>query len=108
MTTPPAPQPSPSASPAPWRRRVLTQLPFAVVIALVAVAAVRIGMYHWRQGAALIGGALLVAAVLRAALSDEQAGLLRIRSRPIDVLSYACFGLLILFVALTITGGPLG
>ncbi|ASR38917.1 hypothetical protein BAY61_03310 [Prauserella marina] len=87
---------------------MLAQLPFAVVVALVAVAAVRIGMYHWRQGAALIGGALLVAAVLRAALSDEQAGLLQIRSRPIDVLSYACFGLLILFVTLTITGGPLG
>ncbi|MBK1789294.1 DUF3017 domain-containing protein [Prauserella cavernicola] len=75
---------------------------------LVAIAAVRIGMYHWRQGAALIGGALLVAAVLRAALSDEQAGLLQIRGRAVDVLSYAGMGLLILFVALTITGGPLG
>ncbi|WP_199435173.1 DUF3017 domain-containing protein [Qaidamihabitans albus] len=75
---------------------------------LVAVAALRIWQYHWRQGAALIGGALLVAAVLRAALPDEQAGLLTIRSRFVDVLSYAGFGLLILFVALTITGGPLG
>ncbi|MFF5991526.1 DUF3017 domain-containing protein [Prauserella flavalba] len=75
---------------------------------LVGVAALRIGMYHWRQGAALIGGALLVAAVLRAALSDEQAGLLRIRGRAVDVLSYAGLGLLILFIALTITGGPLG
>ncbi|WP_116041468.1 DUF3017 domain-containing protein [Amycolatopsis palatopharyngis] len=77
-------------------------------MALVAVAALRIGMYHWRQGAALIGGALLVASVLRAALSDEQAGLLCIRGRSVDILSYAGLGILILFVALTITGGPLG
>jgi asparagine N-glycosylation enzyme membrane subunit Stt3 len=89
-------------------RRVLAHLPFAVVMALVAVAALRIGMYHWRQGAALIGGALLVASVLRAALSDEQAGLLQIRGRSVDVLSYAGLGILILFVALTITGGPFG
>ncbi|NIJ14114.1 multisubunit Na+/H+ antiporter MnhB subunit [Saccharomonospora amisosensis] len=90
------------------RRRLLYHLPFALVLALVGLAAARIAMYHWRQGAALIGGALLVAAVLRAALSDEQAGLLTIRSRVVDVLSYAGLGLLILFVALTITGGPLG
>ncbi|MEU6646264.1 DUF3017 domain-containing protein [Saccharomonospora sp. NPDC046836] len=97
------------ATPRPGRRRqLLTHLPFALVLALVAIAAMRIGMYHWRQGATLIGGALLVAAVLRAALSDEQAGLLRIRGRAIDVLSYVGLGLLILFVALTITGGPLG
>nr|WP_307832223.1 DUF3017 domain-containing protein [Prauserella cavernicola] len=95
-------------TPRPDRRRLLVHLPFAVVMLLVAIAAVRIGMYHWRQGAALIGGALLVAAVLRAALSDEQAGLLQIRGRAVDVLSYAGMGLLILFVALTITGGPLG
>lgn len=90
------------------RRRLLVHVPFALVLALVALAAVRIGMYHWRQGAVLIGGALLVAAVLRAALSDEQAGLLTIRGRAVDVLSYAGLGLLIMFVALTITGGPLG
>jgi multisubunit Na+/H+ antiporter MnhB subunit len=89
-------------------RSVLAHLPFAVVMALVAVAALRIGMYHWRQGAALIGGALLVASVLRAALSDEQAGLLQIRGRSVDVLSYAGLGILVLFVALTITGGPFG
>lgn len=89
-------------------RRHLRHVPYTAVLLLVAVAASRIAMYHWRQGGALIGGALLLAAVLRAALSDEQAGLLTIRSRVVDVLSYTLLGLLILFVALTITGGPLG
>ncbi|SFQ23700.1 Protein of unknown function [Amycolatopsis arida] len=90
------------------RHPALTHLPFALVLVLVAIAAVRIGQYHWRQGTALIGGALLVAAVLRAALSDEQAGLLAIRGRAVDVLSYVGLGVLILFVALTISGGLLG
>ncbi|GAB3501099.1 DUF3017 domain-containing protein [Amycolatopsis cihanbeyliensis] len=90
------------------RHPLLVHLPFGLVMALVAVAASRIWLYHWRQGAALIGGALLVAAVLRVVLSDEQAGLLAIRSRGVDMLSYAGLGALILFVALTISGGPFG
>lgn len=85
------------------RHPLVAHVPFAVVLLLVAIGGLRIGMYHWRQGTALIGGALLVAAVLRALLSDEQSGLLVIRGRPVDVLSYAGLGVLILFVALTIT-----
>ncbi|MBN6036474.1 DUF3017 domain-containing protein [Amycolatopsis sp. 195334CR] len=75
-------------------------------MALVTLAALRIGMYHWRQGAALIGGALLTAAVLRGVLSDARAGLLAIRGKAVDVITYTTFATLILFVALTITRGP--
>ncbi|SDY67892.1 Protein of unknown function [Amycolatopsis xylanica] len=89
------------------KRTRLTQLPFAVVMLIVAVAALRIGQYHWRQGAALIGAALLVGAVLRAVLSDEQAGLLAIRGKAVDFLTYAGLATLMLFVTFTITGGPL-
>ncbi|WP_158881054.1 DUF3017 domain-containing protein [Amycolatopsis anabasis] len=89
------------------RHPLIAHLPFALVLALVAVAGFRIWQYHWRQGAVIVGGALLVAAVLRAVLSDAQAGLLAIRGRPVDVLSYTGLGVLILFVAFTIVGGPL-
>ncbi|WP_113698088.1 DUF3017 domain-containing protein [Amycolatopsis albispora] len=75
-------------------------------MALVALGGLRIGMYHWRQGATLIGGALLTAAVLRGVLSDARAGLLAIRGRAVDVITYTTFSALILFVALTITRGP--
>jgi hypothetical protein len=88
------------------RRPALTQLPFVLVLAIVAVAALRIGQYHWRQGTALIGGALLVAGLLRAVLSDEQAGLLVIRGKAVDCLSYAGLATLILFLSFTIAGGP--
>ncbi|QFU93839.1 hypothetical protein YIM_43525 [Amycolatopsis sp. YIM 10] len=102
MTTVTAPAPPPRRD----RRAWLVHVPFIVVMALVALAALRIGMYHWRQGAALIGGALLTAAVLRGVLSDARAGLLAIRGKAVDVITYTTFAALILFVALTITRGP--
>ncbi len=94
----------------PHRRRhpVLAHLPFAMVLAVVAVGLFRIVLYHWRDGTGLIGVALFLAAALRALLTDEQAGLIMIRSRGVDVLTYAGFGACVIFVALTIEGGPLG
>lgn len=94
--------------PRPDRSALLEQVPFAVVLVLVAVAALRIGQYHWRQGAVIVGGALLVAAVFRAVLPGARAGLLAVRARPVDVVSYAALGLVVLFFAFTITSGPLG
>jgi uncharacterized membrane protein YvlD (DUF360 family) len=87
---------------------VLTHLPFALVIAVTVLGLVRIWEYYWRQGAVLIGGAMLIAAVLRMLLSTEQAGLLALRSRPVDVLLYGGFGVVVVGVAVTITGGLLG
>jgi hypothetical protein len=68
---------------------------------------VRISIYHWREGSAWIALAMLVAAALRAVLRPERVGLLAIRSRPIDTLVYGAFGAVLLYLALTIVGGPL-
>lgn len=57
---------------------------------------------RWRRGSTLIGGALLLAGGLRAVLSDERAGLLAIRGRSVDVLTYTAFGLALVAVAVTI------
>lgn len=92
----------------PSRAAILEQVPFALVLTLVVVAALRIWQYHWRQGAVIVGGALLVAAVFRAVLPDAKTGLLAVRGRPVDVLSYAGLGLVILFLAFTITDSPFG
>lgn len=86
-----------------WR----AQLAFSSVLLAVLLGLVRIVQYHWRDGAAIIGAALLLAAGLRAVLAPEWAGLLVIRGRGLDVLTYSGFGLLMLAVTLTITGGPL-
>jgi hypothetical protein len=94
----------------PHRRRhpVLAHAPFALVLGVVALGLVRIVLYHWRQGTVLIGAALILAAGLRALLTDEQAGLIMIRGRGVDVLTYTAFGVCMIAVALTIEGGPLG
>ena len=94
----------------PHRRRhpVLAHLPFGLVLAVVAFGLFRIVLYHWRDGTVVIGLALFLAAVLRGLLSDEQAGLIMIRSRGVDMLTYAGFGACMIFVAMTIEGGPLG
>ena len=94
------------SSPRRDRHPFLENLPFIVVMALVGVAALRVAQYNWREGGALVAGALLVASVLRAVLNSEQAGLLAIRGKAVDVLSYAALGVLILFIALTISRGP--
>jgi hypothetical protein len=90
------------------RHPALAQIPFVLVMAVVLIGIVLILMYHWRRGAMLIGGALLLAAVFRALLSDEGAGLIAVRKRGVDVLLYAGLGICILFVAVTIVGGPFG
>jgi DUF3017 family protein len=79
-----------------------------MVLLVAAVGIVRITQYHWRQGAALIGAALVLAALFRAILPPRRAGLLAVRGRPVDVLSYAGLGALMVFVAVTIQGGPFG
>ncbi|MGH3897272.1 MAG: DUF3017 domain-containing protein [Pseudonocardiaceae bacterium] len=89
------------------RTSLRPQLTFGLVLAVVLLGMVRIAQYHWREGTVIIGGALLLAAVLRAVLPPERTGLLGIRRRSMDVVTYGGFGLLMLFVALTITGGPL-
>jgi hypothetical protein len=90
----------------PQRRRhpVLAHLPFGLVMAVVVLGLVRIFLYHWRQGTVLIGAALFMAAALRALLREEQAGLIAIRSRGVDVLTYGGFGVCVMAVALTIQG----
>ena len=90
------------------RQGRFSQLPFAVVLLVVAVAALRIFQYHWREGAALIGVALVLAAVLRAVLPAARAGLLAIRGKGVVIATYTGLAAGVFYVALTITGGPFG
>jgi len=89
------------------RTSLRPQLTFGLILAVVILGMVRITQDHWREGTVIIGGALLLAAGLRAVLPPERTGLLGVRRRALDVFTYGAFGLLMLAVALTITGGPL-
>jgi len=79
-----------------------------LLVLLVAMSGmVQVLTEHWRQGSALLGGSLLVAAVLRGVLPPPRAGLLAIRGRIVDVVCYTAFGIAVLLLALTITRGSL-
>jgi hypothetical protein len=90
------------------RSRWWLHVPFGLVLAVVLIGFLRISQSHWREGSFLLGCAFLLAAVFRASLPTERVGLLAIRSRVVDGLLFGVLGLLIVGVALTITGGPLG
>jgi hypothetical protein len=81
---------------------LIDHLAFVLVFSVTVAAFVLIISYRWRRGATLLGGALLLAAGLRAILSDRRAGLLAIRGRSVDVLSYTALGLALVAVAVTI------
>ncbi len=83
---------------------VLGVLPYLLVLAVVAVGLV-IAFHGSRfagRGTALIGGALLVAALIRLALPQRAAGLLASRGKTVDVLAFAVLGGSVLTVALVL------
>lgn len=89
------------------RTRLPVWAPTALVLLIAGAGLARVLMEHWRQGGVLLGGALLVAAVLRVALPPEQAGMLVIRSRVLDVVCYVVPGIVMVLLAVTITRGQL-
>jgi hypothetical protein len=82
------------------------QWPILLVVLIFATAFVLAGANFWRRGSLLIGIGVGVAAVLRLVLSDEQAGLLVVRSRGTDFVTTAVVGAAMVYIAWTID--PLG
>ena len=89
------------------RSRLPAWAPPAIVFLFAAAGLVRVFTEHWRQGGVILGGAVLVAAVLRAVLEPDQLGVLAIRSRVIDVACYSGLGVAMVLLSVTITAGQL-
>lgn len=101
----PADEDEPAAAPSFVRRMLLRlrkQWPYALVLLTMAIGLFRTVQYHWREGSAWIGGALLVAAVLRAVLPPRTAGMVAVRGRFVDVLWCVGLAACILFIAYTL------
>jgi multisubunit Na+/H+ antiporter MnhB subunit len=86
--------------------RLPLNLPVAMVLLIGGLGFARVLAEHWREGTGLLGGALLVAAVSRVLLPEDRAGLLGVRSKPVDVLLYTGFGVLMVVLAFTIPRTP--
>jgi len=85
-----------------WSGRDLKEIPFGVVllIELVAVCAVAVAPQHWLRAVAAMAAGMLVGGFFRLVLSNEQAGLLRVRRRTFDVATY--WGLAVLTLAVAV------
>ena len=83
---------------------VLAWLPYLIVLAGVAVGLYVAGQgsLHAGRGAAVVGGALLAAAVARLLLPPRYAGLLASRSKALDVAAFAVLGAAVLGAALSL------
>jgi hypothetical protein len=86
--------------------RRLRELPFTVVllVELLGLALVALVPQHWLRAVGVLTAGLLLAGLFRLLLSDEQAGMLRVRRRSFDVACYWGFGLLAILVALGLPG----
>jgi Protein of unknown function (DUF3017) len=83
---------------------VLGWLPYLIVLAGVAVglSVAGQGSLHAGRGAAVVGGALLAAAVARLLLPPRYAGLLASRGKALDVAAFAVLGAAVLGAALSL------
>ncbi|RVW11471.1 DUF3017 domain-containing protein [Prescottella agglutinans] len=85
---------------------VRRNLPILAVLLVVAAAFVLVLADRWRRGALVLGGAMLLAAVLRAVVSPERVGLLAVRGKGFDVAAMTVVGAAI--IALAVSIDPLG
>ncbi len=60
----------------------------------------------WRSGVVVFACGVLLAGFLRLTLSDDGAGLLRVRRRPFDVLLLVFMGLVVLALGLAVPDLP--
>ena len=81
------------------RSRLTAELPLAGVLLLVALGFVAVRLHYWRRGLILLGVAVVVAAVLRLVLPARRAGLLVVRSRPLDVTVLGALGIAVVALA---------
>ena len=86
--------------------RLRANLPMLAVLAVILVAAALVISDRWRRGATVFGVATLLAGACRAVLTDDQVGLLAVRSRTFDTAALLTVGSII--VALAASIDPLG
>ncbi|HEX4727679.1 MAG TPA: DUF3017 domain-containing protein [Jatrophihabitans sp.] len=82
--------------------RRLHELPFTLVllVELLGLVLVAVVPQHWLRAVGVLSVGLGLAGLFRLLLSDDQAGMLRVRRRSFDVTCYWGFGALALLVAL--------
>lgn len=75
---------------------------YLVVVVTTVVGLVMVALGPWRRGVALIGFTLVFAASMRLVTKEDEAGMLRVRSRWFDVTVLAGVGISLVALAANI------
>jgi len=89
-------------TPRSWFGGVFRQWPLVMSLAVVVAGLVVVADDHFLRGTVLIAGGICTALVLRAILPSLRAGVLKVRSRVLDLLTLAFFGVGTLVAALVV------
>ena len=79
---------------------------YLLVLGVVAVALVVVVLDEWRTGIRLMGGALVLAAVVRLVLRSRDAGMLAVRHKVLDAVILLVLGGALIFLAGSIPDQP--
>lgn len=100
------PFPDPDRSLAPRKPRTPGGMVYLVVLAVTLGGIVAVAVGRWQLGLAGMGAAFLAGALARLALSEDAAGMLKVRRKLVDVLSLALIGAGLVALALVIPVQP--
>lgn len=79
---------------------------YLFVLGVVAVALAIVALAEWRTGIRLMGGALLLAAVVRLGLRSRDAGMLAVRHKVLDAVILILLGGSLIFLSGSIPDQP--
>jgi hypothetical protein len=100
------PFPDPEHSLAPRKPRTIGGAVFLGVLAATGVGLTLIVLNRWRLGLAVIGGAMLWGALARLVIPKDNAGMLGMRPRAIDVLMLVGLGVGLVVLSAVIPDRP--
>ena len=86
------PFPDPEHSIAPRKPRTVGGVVYLAVLAATCAGLLLVAIGPWRLGLGVIGGALLVGALLRLVIPGDSAGMLGMRPKVVDVLVLLVLG----------------
>jgi hypothetical protein len=99
----------PAESAEPEGRRYPSTLGGMFYLVVLVVSGIGLGLIsqgHWRGGVKSIAAALVCAALVRLVIPAQQAGMLAVRRRAVDVLILALVGIALWFLSTSIPNQP--
>lgn len=70
-----------------------SQWPITIVLIGITIALLMIAMDHFRRGSIVLSASVMLAAFLRLLLPEGEAGMLAVRSKPVDITVLGCLAI---------------